>query len=330
MPGKSRTESRKKDHIDLVLKEPVQYLRSAGFERLQFVHNALPEIDLGKVDLSVVFLGKKMSVPLMISAMTGGYAEAERINQALAEAAQSARIGIGLGSQRAMLENPGLAKTFRIREYAPEVPLLANIGAVQLKQYPVHEIERLVSSVDADGIAIHLNSLQEVIQPEGDHDFSGVLSSIEKLCEKISVPVVAKETGAGINSEVAARLKAAGVSWIDVAGSGGTSWSKVEYLRKGSIPGFEEWGIPTVESIRMCKGLLPIIASGGIRSGVDAAKAIALGADITGAAFPFLKAYKKKRLGEELNVWKQQLILSAFLTGSKNLEQLKKASMMIY
>lgn len=330
MAKKSKTESRKKDHVDLVLNKKVQYTDSAGFEKMRFVHNALPELNLEEVDLSTKFLGKTISSPLMISAMTGGYAQAEKINKALATAAQKASVGIGLGSQRAMLEDPLLAKTFQIRKYAPDVPILANIGAVQLKQYPVSKIEKLVSSVDADGLAIHLNALQEVIQPEGDHDFSGLLDAIANVCENINVPVVVKETGAGINQETAIKLQQAGVCWIDVAGSGGTSWSKVEYLRKGTTVGFEEWGIPTVESIRMCKGALLLIASGGVRSGIDAAKAIALGADIVGAAYPFLKAYKKKKVLQEIETWKKQMKLAAFLTGSKNILELKKASLLIY
>jgi len=324
----TKTESRKKDHIDLVLSKDVQYQKDAGFDSVVLLHNALPEIDLAKVDLSCDFLGKRLKFPLIIEAMTGGYSKAGDINRSLAAAAQEAGVAMGLGSQRAMLETPSLAETFTIRKEAPDIPLLANIGAVQLKHYPVSEIEKLVSSVEANALAVHLNALQEVIQPEGDHDFSGALHAISKLCEKLGVPVVVKETGAGLSSDVARRLKDAGVAWIDVAGSGGTSWSKVEYMRKGTIPGFEEWGIPTAESIKMCRGILPMIASGGIRSGVDVAKAIALGADIVGAAYPFLKAYEDERIAEELQMWKKQMGIAAFLTGSSNYEELKRGKLL--
>ncbi|MFH1393678.1 MAG: type 2 isopentenyl-diphosphate Delta-isomerase [Candidatus Micrarchaeota archaeon] len=324
----SKTQSRKKDHIDVVLGKDVQYSSSAGFDSVRFLHNALPELDLAKVDLSCEFLGKSMKFPLIIEAMTGGYPEAGGINRALAKAAQEAGVAMGLGSQRAMLENPGLTETFQIRKVAPDIPLIANIGAVQLNHYPVPEIGKLVSSVDADALAVHLNALQEIIQPEGDHDFSGALDAISKLCDKIDVPVIVKETGAGISRDVAEKLRDAGVAWIDVAGSGGTSWSKVEYMRRGTIPGFEEWGIPTVESIRMCRGILPLIASGGLRSGVDAAKAIALGADMAGAAFPFLKAYKENNLAEELSLWGKQMKVAAFLTGSSNYNELGNAKLL--
>jgi isopentenyl-diphosphate delta-isomerase len=321
----SKTQSRKKEHIDVVLDNDVQYEFCAGFNHLQLMHNALPEIDLEDVDLSSKFLRKQVKYPIIVEAMTGGYPEAGEINRALAEGAQKVGFAMGLGSQRAMLEEPSLTETFMVREQAPDIPLISNIGAVQLKQYKFEQIEKLVSSIDADALAVHLNALQEVIQPEGDHDFSGVLSSIGKLCEKLNVPVIVKETGAGISRDVAVKLKEEGVSWVDVAGSGGTSWSKVEYLRKGATTGFEEWGIQTVQSIRICKGILPLIASGGVRSGVDSAKAIALGADMAGAAYPFLKAYKENKLSEEIELWGRQMKIAAFLTGSRNLVQLKKA-----
>lgn len=324
---KSKTESRKKEHIEVVLNSDVQYSRGPGFDCIRFVHNPIPEIDLTSVELSCKFLGKTVRFPLIMEAMTGGYGDGGRINLALAEAAHEAGIAMGLGSQRAMLENPSVSGTFMVRKVAPDIPLLANIGAVQLKRYPVQEIEKLVTIVEADAIAVHLNSLQEVIQPEGDHDFSGVLAAIGRLCGKLHVPVLVKETGAGMSREAAIRLKDVGVSWIDVAGSGGTSWSKVEYARRGATPGFEEWGIPTVDSIRMCRGVLPLVASGGVRSGLDAAKAIALGADMAGAAYPFLKAYAEKRLHEYIALWERQMRVASFLSGSRNYEQLKKAKL---
>ncbi|MEM4330225.1 MAG: type 2 isopentenyl-diphosphate Delta-isomerase [Candidatus Bilamarchaeaceae archaeon] len=317
---------RKSDHIFLSLNKKTQYLTSAGFEKIVFVHNALPECSFDKIDISTTFLNKKLSAPLMMTAMTGGYSGAERLNQKLAELAEKHKIAFGLGSQRAMVENPSLTQTYKIRNVAPTIPIIANIGAAQLKKYSIEQVSSIVSVVEADALAIHLNPLQEVIQPMGDRDFSGVLDAITRVCENISVPVIVKETGAGISTDVAVKLANAGVKWIDVAGAGGTSWSKIEYERnKHAVPGFEEWGIPTVECIFMCKGILPLIASGGIRSGIDAAKALALGADMAGAAQPFLLALKNKRLDEEIKKWKEQLKTVAFLTGSKNIEELKHA-----
>lgn len=325
-----KISSRKKEHVEISLKTASQYVVGAGFDRIRLVHNALPELNLDKIDLSTKFLGKKVRYPLMITAMTGGYPKAKEINRKLAEAAQKHGVAIGLGSQRAMIENPKLADTFKIRKYAPSVPIVANIGAFQLKKYPLKTIEKMVSSVDADGLAVHLNALQEVLQPEGDRDYSGVLKAIAKTCNKLNVPVIVKETGAGIDRDAAERLKMAGVSGIDVSGAGGTSWSRIEYLRsKKAVPGFEEWGIPTVECLMMCRGVLPLIASGGVRNGIDVAKAIALGADMAGAAQPFLKALMKKRLDNELEIWEKQLRIAAFLTGSKNIDYLKAAKCML-
>ncbi|MDD5340801.1 MAG: type 2 isopentenyl-diphosphate Delta-isomerase, partial [Candidatus ainarchaeum sp.] len=232
---KNQTESRKKDHVELVLSKGAQAAKSAGFERLDFIHNALPEISLEKVDLSTEFVGRRIRYPIIITAITGGYKDAESINRALAQAAQRHGIAFGIGSQRAMIENPSLARTYNVRSVAPDIPLLANIGAYQLKKYSPKQVESLVSSIEADALAIHLNSLQEVIQPEGDTDYSGVLDAITKTCERLSVPVVVKETGAGISQDVALKLKGAGVKWVDVAGAGGTSWSSVEYLRAGAV-----------------------------------------------------------------------------------------------
>ena len=321
-----KISSRKKEHVEISLKAASQYVVGAGFDRIRLIHNAVPELDLDKVNLSSKFLGKRIEYPIMMTAMTGGYPKAKDINKKLAEAAEKHGVALGLGSQRAMIENPKLVDTFKVRKYAPSVPIVANIGAVQLKKYPVKTIQKLVSAVDADGLAVHLNALQEVIQPEGDKDYSGVLKAIAKTCDKLNVPVIVKETGAGIDRDAAEKLKVAGVSWIDVSGAGGTSWSRIEYLRsKNAVPGFEDWGIPTVECLMMCRGVLPLIASGGVRNGIDAVKAIALGADMAGAAQPFLKALMKKRLDKELDMWEKQLRIAAFLTGSKNINYLKAA-----
>jgi isopentenyl-diphosphate delta-isomerase len=324
---KTQTESRKKEHVEFVLSEGAQCVKTTGFERIDFIHNALPEVSLESIDLSTKFLGKTIKYPILITGMTGGYDDAGPINIELAAAAQKHGLAFGVGSQRAMIESPDLASTYRVRKAAPDIPLIANIGAFQLKRYPLEKIESLVSSIDADALAIHLNPLQEAIQPEGDTDFTGVLDAIRKACEKISVPIMVKETGAGISQDVASRLKDCGVEWIDVAGAGGTSWSMVEYLRGGKVPGFQDWGIPTAEAVMQCRGILPMVASGGIRNGLDGAKAIVLGADMCGAAYPFIKAQREGELDQFTDDFTKQMRLCAFLTGSKNLHHLKKAKL---
>ncbi len=329
---KTKTESRKKDHVDLVLKKDVQYAKSPGFERIDFIHNALPECNFNKIDLSCQFLGKRLNYPLLITGMTGGYKDAERINKGLAEAAEKFGLAFGVGSQRAMLENPELKKTYHVRDVAPNIPLIANIGGVQLKKYGLEKVSSLVSSIEADALAIHLNPLQEMIQPEGDRDFTGVLAAIAGACKNVGVPVIVKETGAGINQDVALQLKQAGVSYIDISGSGGTSWSKVEYLRKGFIPGFENWGIPTVAAIIQCRGVLPLIGSGGVRDGIDAAKCIALGCELAGAAYPFIKSFESSvsSLEKLIETWQQQMKTCALLTGSKNYDELRKSKISFF
>ncbi len=321
----TQTESRKKEHVELVLERAAQYGKTTGFERIDLMHNALPEISFDSIDLSMEFLGKRLKWPVLITGMTGGYGDAEKINKNLAGAAQKYGLAFGVGSQRAMIESPELKSTYEVRDVAPDIPLLANIGAFQLKKYPFEQIESLVSSIEADGLAIHLNALQEILQKEGDRDYSGVLDAIAKTCEKLRVPVLVKETGAGMDQDVALKLKGAGVSYIDVAGAGGTSWSKVEYMRASSVPGFENWGIPTVQSIIECRGVLPLIASGGIRNGIDASKAIALGADMAGAAYPFIKALREGKLDAFVETFTNQMHISAYLTGSKTYSDLKKA-----
>ncbi|MFH0884111.1 MAG: type 2 isopentenyl-diphosphate Delta-isomerase [Candidatus Micrarchaeota archaeon] len=324
---KTQTESRKKDHVELVVAKGAQYTKTTGLERMDFIHNALPEISLDSVDLSCKFIGRNMRYPVLITGMTGGYGDAEGINQSLAQAAQKYGLAFGVGSQRAMIENPDLARTYRVRKVAPDIPLIANIGAFQLKRYSFEQIDSLVSSIEADALAIHLNPLQEVIQAEGDTDFSGVLDAIARTCERLSVPIIAKETGAGMSQEVAIRLKDAGVKWLDIAGAGGTSWSKVEYLRADSAEGFEDWGIPTAESIIQCRGVLPLIASGGIRNGIEGAKTIALGAEICGAAYPFIRSLREHSLDAFVEQFLRQMRICAFLCGCKSVKDLKKAKM---
>jgi isopentenyl-diphosphate delta-isomerase len=294
-------EQRKADHIRINLEQDVSFDRlTVGFERYRFIHQALPELDLAAVDLTTEFLGRRLKAPVLISCMTGGTDEAQKINRNLATAAQQYGVAMGLGSQRAGIVHPEKAGTFRVRDLAPDILLFANLGAVQFNYgYGIDECRRAVDMIRADALVLHLNALQEAVQPEGDVNFAGLAKKIEAVCKKMSVPVIAKEVGWGISEQTARRLVDAGVSAIDVAGSGGTSWSQVEMhraptdLHKRVAAAFQDWGIPTSESIQMVRRAapnLPVIASGGLRSGIDIAKAIALGARLGGMAGPFLKA----------------------------------------
>lgn len=322
MKERAKTKGRKQDHLEICMGGGVEHSRKAGFECIDFLHNALPELDFDEIKLEAEFFGKKI-FPLMITAMTGGMPEAARINSELAKVAEKHKFALGLGSQRPMLEG-GSEKSYLVRKEAPSIPIIGNIGAAQLEGN-VEKLETIVSKVEADGLAIHLNALQEMVQPEGDRNFRGILKNIEKVCRFVDVPVMVKETGAGINRDVALKLRDAGVKWLDVAGGGGTSWSKVEYERGGAPKGFEEWGIPTAVSIMMCKDVLPLVGSGGVRNGVDAAKALALGASVAGASRPFLIAYDDRKLDSTCAEWALQMRICALLTGSKDVAGLKKA-----
>ena len=294
-------EERKSDHLRINLEQDVSFPRlSTGLEQYRFVHNALPGISLEDVDLTTTFLGRRLQLPLLISSMTGGTADAQRINIHLAEGAQAAGLAMGLGSLRAAVEAPHLADTFRVRHLAPDVLLLANLGAVQLNMgFGVDTCRWVVELVEADGLILHLNPLQEALQVEGDTDWRGLLDKIEAVCRALKVPVLVKEVGWGISADIARRLADAGVSAIDVAGSGGTSWSQVEMYRAPTerqrrlCAAFADWGLPTAEAlvgVRAALPDMPVIASGGLRSGMDLAKVLALGADLGGLAGPFLKA----------------------------------------
>jgi isopentenyl-diphosphate delta-isomerase len=294
-------EERKSEHLQINLEKDVDFPRlTTGLEKYRFVHNALPEIALKEVDLGTTFLGKELRLPLLISSMTGGTAQAQRINYHLAEGAQTAGIALGLGSLRAALEFPHLADTFRVRHLAPEILLLANLGAAQLNTgVRVEDCRRLVDLVEADALILHLNPLQEALQAEGDTDWRGLLPKIEAVCQGLDVPVVVKEVGWGISARTARRLTDAGVAVIDVAGAGGTSWSQVEMHRAPTErlrrlgAQFADWGLPTAEAlvqVRSAMPGIPLIASGGLRNGLDLAKVLALGADLGGMAGPFLKA----------------------------------------
>jgi isopentenyl-diphosphate delta-isomerase len=294
-------DRRKADHIRINLEENVQFpTLTTGFERYRFAHQALPELDLQAIDTRVSLLGKTLRLPLLISSMTGGTEAARVINRNLAQGAQARGIAMGLGSQRAGIEQPETADTFRVRDLAPDILLFANLGAIQLNyRYGLDECRRAVDMIEADALILHLNPLQEAVQSDGDWNWGGLLGKIERVAREIGVPVVAKEVGWGISAATARRLREVGVAAIDVAGSGGTSWTEVEYHRATSdafrklARAFADWGIPTAESLMMAREAapdLPLIASGGMRTGIEAAKAVALGASAVGVASSFLKA----------------------------------------
>nr|WP_199324802.1 type 2 isopentenyl-diphosphate Delta-isomerase [Phormidium sp. FACHB-1136] len=295
------TQVRKADHLRICLDDNVQCSQvSTGLERLRFRHCALPEVDWQDLDLSTEFLGHRLGAPLLISSMTGGTEEAQRINQRLAATAQRYGLAMGVGSQRVAVENPDLMTTFRVRDVAPDILLLANLGAVQLNyDYGLDQCHQVVDHLEASALILHLNPLQEAVQTRGDTNFKGLLTKIEQICAALPVPVVVKEVGNGISAPLVRRLMEAGVAAVDVAGAGGTSWAKVESeratdpLQRRLGQTFADWGLPTADcliSARQVAPNLPLIASGGLRNGLDVAKTLALGADLAGLAYPFLKA----------------------------------------
>ncbi len=297
----AQTQSRKADHIRICLEQDVQFRETTnGFEKYRFTHCCLPEIDCDEINLSQTFLGKTLNAPLLISSMTGGTEQAGIINLRLAQVAQDYKIAMGVGSQRVAVEKPQVVDTFAIRKHAPDALLFANLGAVQLNyKYGLDQCLQIVDMLEADALILHLNPLQECIQPRGDKNFKGLLDKINMLCTKLTIPVIAKEVGNGISKEMAQKLIATGVKVIDVAGAGGTSWAKVEGERAETAMQrrlgrtFADWGLPTAECINSIRAIapdIPLIASGGLRDGLDVAKAIALGANIAGLAMPFLRA----------------------------------------
>ncbi|NWF79186.1 MAG: type 2 isopentenyl-diphosphate Delta-isomerase [Chloroflexi bacterium] len=337
MPDSGQTEGRKIDHIRIVLGEDVAAKGvHTGFGAYRLPHTALPELDLAEVDTRTHFLGKVISAPLLISSMTGGASVAERINLALAEAAEHLGLPMGVGSQRAAVVDARLAPTYQVRRVAPRIPLLANLGAVQLNYgFGVDQCRRAVEMIEADALILHLNPLQEAVQPEGNTNFKGLLARIEQVCRALEVPVVVKEVGNGIGAHDARRLYECGVRVIDVAGAGGTSWSEVERFRQPDELGrrvagaFADWGIPTSECIREVRAALPdvtIIGSGGVRSGVDVAKAIALGADLAGTARPALSSAIDERgveaVVEGLTAFMRELRVAMFCAGCASLADL--------
>ncbi|HLF91469.1 MAG TPA: type 2 isopentenyl-diphosphate Delta-isomerase [Anaerolineales bacterium] len=328
--------TRKTDHIRINLEEDVRSGLTTGLERYRFIHRALPELNLDEVDLQLPLFNRYLKAPLLISSMTGGTEEARQINQTLAEAAQLTGIVMGLGSQRAAIEHPELADTFRVREVAPDILLFANLGAVQLNyNYGIDECRRAVEMIEADALILHLNAVQEAVQPEGDTRFSGLLNKIEQVCRALPVPVIAKEVGWGFSEEDAHLLAEAGVAAIDVAGAGGTSWSQVEMYRaktasqKRLAAAFIDWGIPTADAILNVRRAAPdltVFASGGLRTGLDIAKCVALGASLGGMAGPFLKAAAQSveitvQAIEEIS---REIRACMFAAGAGNIEQLQK------
>lgn len=341
------TSERKIEHLLLCVEKDVEAhrrntgLRASGFDDIGLVHNCLPEINKKNLYLETEFLDKKLRSPLLIASMTGGHPDTKAVNATLAGAAEELGIGIGVGSQRAAIEDPSMEDSFRIvRDKAPHAFIYGNVGAAQLNEFGIEGLERAVEMIGADAMAIHLNFLQEAIQPEGDVDATGCLAAIKKVCEELSVPVIVKETGAGISHFQALAICESGASAIDVGGLGGTSWAGVETYRaqkRGDILSehlgkeFWNWGIPTAVSIVESTISIPVIATGGIRSGIDVAKSIALGASLCGIALPLVAPALKghKDVVERLNLFIEELRVAMFLCGCSTIEELGNVALVI-
>lgn len=333
----NRTSKRKKEHIQLCLTDQVLYEKTNGFDRYEFEHNAITEIDFSQIDLTTTFFNKKIDLPFFISCMTGGVSDAEAINEKLAIVANNLNIPIGVGSQRQALEDNKYHSSYRvIKNNAGSVPILGNLGAAQIvtSKRIIDDLKFLIDLVEADAMVIHLNPLQELLQPEGEPNFSGLLKKIELVTSGISIPFIAKEVGSGISADAARKLLDAGIQGIDVAGSGGTSWAAIELIRKGEEDGyFREWGLPTsycVKNIRLLKSKYNFLlaASGGIKSGIDIAKSIALGADVSASArevFISLSNGGIEAAIKMINDWFLNVKKIMFLTGCCNIKQLQSA-----
>ena len=331
--------SRKQSHLDLCENEQVEYQgKTTLFEDVELIHNAIPELALDDIDLGVEFLGKRLRAPLLITGMTGGTEDAFAVNRDLAIVAERCGIAFGLGSQRVMQRDPATAWTFAVREYAPSTVLLANIGLMQAGEYETEALQRLADGVGADALCTHLNPAQELIQPEGDRSFRGGYDTLRRLTAELNLPVIAKETGCGLSRPVGDQLVACGVRHADISGAGGTSWVKVEALRGsersrelGDV--FRTWGIPTAASLAMLRGSgLEIIASGGVRDGLEMAKAIALGARLCGVALPVFRAYREGGIDGALdfiNGLVEGLRTAMLLTGSRTLPALARQRLVL-
>ncbi len=327
--------NRKLDHIKINLEQDVRSALTTGLENYRFIHEALPELDLNRIDTTLRLFARRLAAPILISSMTGGTAEAETINLRLAEAAQEVGVAMGVGSQRAALEHPEQAATFQVRRVAPDILLFANLGAVQLNYgYTLDHCRRAVDMIQADALILHLNPVQEAVQSGGDVNFAGLAKRIEEICKKMDTPVIAKEVGWGISERTAKLLAECGVSAIDVAGAGGTSWSQVEMHRAPNeftrqlAATFVGWGIPTADSILNVKKAVPemtVFASGGLKDGLDIAKCVALGATLGGMAGQFLKAaaISTEKAIEMMKLTKRQIEVAMFAAGVGSLEGLK-------
>jgi isopentenyl-diphosphate delta-isomerase len=339
------TGKRKTDHIRICLDEKAQAKNvTAGFEDIQLIHRALPEINRAKINLTTSFLGKKFKAPIIVGAMTGGTEEATEINANIAEAVEKLGLGMGVGSQRAAIEDIKLEKTYAVaRKKAPTAFLIANIGGVQLVHgYGTKEVKKIAEMIDADAVAVHLNALHEVVQPEGQTNFKGILAKIREIAGAIDKPVIVKETGAGISAEDAKALEDAGVKAIDVGGVGGTSFAAVEYYRSSEKENavqhflgeaFWDWGIPTAVSLIEASQTVkvPIIASGGLRSGTDIAKTLALNALLAGISQPILQTAVKgaKETEDKLSCLIEELRSVMFLVGAEKLDVLTRTPVVI-
>jgi isopentenyl-diphosphate delta-isomerase len=334
----SEIENRKSEHLRVCIEEDVEFQQlTSDLEKYRFTHCCLPELDRSDIELGTTFLGKSLKAPILISSMTGGTELAHLVNTRLATVAQRYGLAMGVGSQRIALEQPELAPTFAVRSLAPDILLLANLGAVQLNYgCGLEDCLKLVELLEADALILHLNPLQEWVQSGGDSNFKGLLAKIQQICAQLPVPVIAKEVGNGISAVMAKQLIEAGVAAIDVAGAGGTSWAKVESQRAkdnrqrhlGQV--FADWGLPTAEcitAIRSMNSTIPLIASGGLKNGLDLAKSIALGADLGGLARPFLVAAieSEAAVDELVKFLIAELEIVLFCTGNPNLSALKNS-----
>jgi isopentenyl-diphosphate delta-isomerase len=330
-------EARKADHLRICAEMDVEFAKTTLLEEVQFVHRAMSSIALDDIDTTAQFMGRSLRAPLIISAMSGGTAGAEDINRDLARAAQATGLGFCLGSQRPMLENPKLRTTYAVRKYAPDIPIVGNLGIQQAAVADPRAVVALVSSIEADGLAIHLNPAHEIRQEEGDRSFPNGIRALQTLARRLPGKLMVKETGCGISRDVAIELKKAGVRVLDTAGAGGTSWPRVESLRRG-VPAsqrtwLDEWGIPTAASILQVRGLgFTLVGSGGIRTGLDAAKCLALGCDLAGMALPVLRAYREGGYDGAV-AFLQQVIADLksvmLLVGAKDIRSLKKQKLII-
>jgi len=339
----SEITNRKRDHIEIGLKHDVSMKIPSGYEQYSFIHQALPEMALEDVSLETTFLGKKIGAPLLISSMTGGGGQAETINRHLGEAAQALRLPMAVGSQRVIFEHPEVLPSFKVaRDAAPDVPIFGNMGAVQLNYgITVKHIKEAVAFIDGDGLFFHLNPLQEVVQTGGDTNFRGLLDQIGEVTQSVDFPILVKEVGCGIAPQLAVELERRGVRAIDISGAGGTSWASIEALRAtdprkrrlGEV--FSNWGIPSALSLKLCREALPegypLIASGGIRTGLDVAKAIALGADMAAFAMPLLEPATKSTQAviDFLTQIMDEIRVAMFLAGARTIDQLKNTPLLI-